>query len=199
LDTIAGMSDEEPTEFEYIFALEYSKDFNGTRALQRTGHPGSDAVLGVQASRLLRNVRVQTYLRDILRTRVMTAEEVLSRTADIARMDLTPYLIKKRNKHFINIDLLKADGLGHLIKEISYDAKGNQVVKFDDRQGALRDVGKQLGLFTDKHLVELKLQNEVNALLDTLKETLPPELYTTVLSRLSGEGASKTKATESVE
>lgn len=138
---------DELTGLQWAFVWEYVKDFNGTRAAERAGYEGDDNVLAVQASKLLRIAKVQEAIRDILRTRVMTTEEVLSRTADIARMDLTPYLIKKRNKHYINIEALKADGLGHLIKEIAYDARGNQIVKFDDRQGALRDIAKHLGLF----------------------------------------------------
>jgi len=143
------MSDE-LTGLQSNFVYEYVVDFNGTRACERAGYEGNDNVLAVQASVNLRIPKIREAIRDILRTRVMTSEEVLSRTSDIARMDLTPYLIKRRNKHYINIESIKADGLGHLIKEISYDARGNQVVKFDDRQGALRDIGKHLGTFTDR-------------------------------------------------
>lgn len=175
--------DSTPIDFEYSFAIEYVKDFNGTRALQRTGHTGNDGVLASQASRLLRNVKVQEYIRDLLRTRVMGADEVLSRISDTARLDLSPYLIKKRNKHYINIDAIKADGLGHLIKELSYDAKGNQIVKFDDRQSALINIGKQHGLFSDK--VELKLTKEIDAILDTLESNLDADTYQRVLQALS--------------
>ena len=193
------MAEEISIDFDYAFSIEYVKDFNGTRAAERAGHSGSDEVLAVTASRLLRKDKVREYIRNILRTRVMTAEEVLSRTADIARMDLTPYLIKKRNKHYINIDALTAAGLGHLIKEIAYDAKGNQIVKFDDRQGALRDVGKNLGLFSDHHIVETRVAGEVDALLDILQQELAPEQYTNILARLGGQGTGAAKVEQGVE
>lgn len=147
---MVSLIDNPPTDWEYSFATEYVKDFNGTQAAKRAGHQGNDNVLAVTASRLLRNSKVQGYIRDLLRTRVMDVSEVLSRLADTARLDLSPYLVKKRGKHYINIDAITADGLGHLIKELSYDRKGNPIVKFDDRQSALEKIGKHLGLFVDR-------------------------------------------------
>ena len=144
------MSLSELPEFDQNFVYEYVKDFNGTRAAERAGHQGNDNVLAVTASRLLRNAKVRAAIREILDANAMTANEVLSRLTDTARLDLSRYFIKKRGKHYINLDAIQADGLGHVVKEISYDAKGHQVVKFDDRQNALIQLGRAHGLFTDR-------------------------------------------------
>lgn len=140
---------DELTGLQYAFVIEYTKDFNGTRAAQRAGYEGDDNTLAATASRLLRIDKIRAAIKEILRTRAMSGEEVLARLADTARFDPTDYFIKKRNKIFINLDAIKADGMGHLIKEISYDRKGNLVVKFDDRQGALDKLGRVHGLFKE--------------------------------------------------
>lgn len=177
---------EELTGLQWAFVNEYIIDFNGTQAARRAGYQGDDNALAVTASRLLRNAKVADAVRERLHTRAMTADEVLSRLADVARFDPSAYFIKKRSKTFINLDAIKADGMGHVIKEIGYDRKGNLVVKFDDRQNALLNIGKQYGLFSDKHVVEMKLEKEIDVILDKLEGILPPELYDRILAAISG-------------
>lgn len=185
---------EELTGLQWAFVNEYLVDFNGTRACERAGYEGNDNVWAVQAYHNLRNHKIRQAIQERLRTRVMTADEVLSRLADVARFDPSAYFIKKRSKVFISLDAIQADGMGHVIKEIAYDRKGHLVVKFDDRQSALLNIGKQYGLFFDKHVVEMKLEKELEKALDLLKARLDADTYQAVVNILANAEDSETEA-----
>lgn len=55
-----------------LFATEYVVDFNGTRAAEDTGY--SKKTAASQASRLLRNVKVQQYIQEAIEKRQQKAE-----------------------------------------------------------------------------------------------------------------------------
>lgn len=62
-------------------------------------------------------------------------------------------------------------------------------------QAALKAIREMFGVdVATQVIVEMKLQGEVDALLDILKETLPSELYDNVLARLGGKGAGAVEA-----
>lgn len=141
---------DELTGLQLAFCYEYVKDFNGTRACERAGYEGNENVWAVQAYHNLRNPKIRRVIKELVSANAMAANEVLARLADTARFDPSDYFVKKRSKIFVDLDKIKADGLGHIIKEISYDRHGHLVVKFDDRQAALLNIGRAHGLFTEK-------------------------------------------------
>lgn len=68
------------------FVEEYLKDFNGTQAAIRTGYSARSA--RTQAARLLANDNILAAISE----QSMSADEVLSRIADIARGDIADFM-----------------------------------------------------------------------------------------------------------
>lgn len=90
------------------FVEEYLRDFNATQAAIRVGY--SEKTAYSQGSRLLKNVEVA----EVIKSKIMTADEVLSRTADMARADLA--------------DLMDITPSGFVIKLMSKDENGDEVI-----------------------------------------------------------------------
>ena len=78
--------------------------------------------------------------------KVMGADEVLVRLAEIARGEWRAYLTPTGGTDF---GALVADGKAHLVKSIKETANAGKSVEFCDMQGALVQIGKVHGLFRD--------------------------------------------------
>lgn len=143
---------------EQTFADTYlTNGFNATRAYI-TAHPRtSEATAAVQASRLLRKPNITEYLNTRYAEQVMSAEEALNRVATIARADLSQY----EEGGFINLDAMKEDGLGFLLKGISYKPNGITELQFHDSYKALEDILKAHGKLIEK--LELSGSVDTNA------------------------------------
>lgn len=91
-----SISSELPMQ-QQVFALEYIKDWNGTRAAQRAGYAGDENVLAVQANRLLRNAKVVELIKKRVSEVAMSADEVLLRLAAQARGTVEPFIYQDDN------------------------------------------------------------------------------------------------------
>lgn len=140
-------NDPEKLDQQILFAIEYVKDFNGLRAAQRAGYSGTDESLMSMASRLLRLVKVQNKIRDLLAANAMAAEEALWRLAQMARLDISQF-IKAKNGGF-EINWSSVNKYGFLIKSITQTRYGPKL-ELHDSQKALELIGKHYGLFTDR-------------------------------------------------
>jgi phage terminase small subunit len=140
------------------FVEEYLRTWNATRAAIAAEY--SERTAYSQGNRLLKDAEVQGEIKARLEARAMTSDEVLARFAEQARFDPTPYLLFDEitteegqviAKIFLGMDLdkLRADGLGHLIKGIAKTRNGLKV-EWVDSQKALELLGKHLGLFRDR-------------------------------------------------
>lgn len=132
---------------QMLFAVEYVKDFNGTRAAERAGYKGSDPVLGVTASRLLKYAKVQEKIANLLSANAMQAEEALWRLAGQARGDVSMFVIEAEDGFEINWPNIRK--FGYLVKSISHTRQGPKIV-LHDSQKALELIGKHFAIFTDK-------------------------------------------------
>ncbi|HIC9159799.1 TPA: terminase small subunit [Salmonella enterica subsp. enterica serovar Nagoya] len=83
------------TDKQELFAREYLKDLNATQAAIRAGY--SEKTANEQASRLLANVNVQTFVAELKATRVeqigIDAAYVLKRLVEIDQMDVLDILL----------------------------------------------------------------------------------------------------------
>lgn len=97
------------------FADEYIICLNGTEAARRAKYSGTDSVLAVTASKLLRNGKVLKYIDSHLDQYAMSAAEVLARLSDIARADIGDAI-----NSFGAVDPQEAilRGKSHLIKRV---------------------------------------------------------------------------------
>lgn len=123
------------TEKQRIFADEYLKDLNGTRAY-KAAYPNvkKDSVASAAATRMLGNVNVKSYIDDQLEKmhneRTADAQEVLEYLTSIMRGEQEE-------------EVLRGVGMGEQTKtKIDVGAK--------DRLKAAELLGKRYALFTDK-------------------------------------------------
>jgi hypothetical protein len=145
------------TNGQKAFVEEYFEDFNATRAAERAGYGGDDNVLAAQGSRLLKNVKVAEKIKQRFAEKAMSADEALSRVADIARGNLGRYLdISNTDKIGLDYDKLTEEGQLHLIKSVSTNKDGELGrVEFYSALQALELVLKAAGVFDDGVTINL--------------------------------------------
>lgn len=101
------------TAKQRIFVEEYLRTWNATAAAKTAGYSGS--FLHTNASKLLRNTTIAAEISQRIADHAMSADEVLARTADIARGDLTEWIDADGR---LDVAALKASGKGHLLKRL---------------------------------------------------------------------------------
>jgi phage terminase small subunit len=139
------------TKKRRAFVEEYLRCWNATEAARRAGY--SDRTARSQGQRLLTYVDIQDLVKARLAEKAMSADEVLTRLASMARAEYTDYL---REDGTVDLDAMLKDGKGHLIKGTKWDRQGNLVVEFYDAHAALVDIGKHLRLFSEQYDVNLQ-------------------------------------------
>lgn len=113
-------------------------NMNGTRAYMEV-YGVDPNVAAANASRLLRNAKVAQIVSDRIAQKAMDVDEVLSRLGDIARLDISPYVRQSEDgkRVWLDIDAMKADGLGHFIRG-AYMGRSGPRVDIADPDRALR-------------------------------------------------------------
>lgn len=146
-----------------MFAREYVIDLNGTRAALAAGY--SEATASEQASRLLKNCRVQRIIGQLQSKRAskleLKAENVVEELRRLAFSNMSDYMeIDEEGKpKGLNLANLTRDQAA-AIQEISEDATGGSgdgerrliirtKFKLADKRGSLELLGRHLGMFQD--------------------------------------------------
>jgi len=138
------------------FVREYVLDFNATRAALAAGY--SEKTARQMGSENLSKPYIQEAIKQRLQDKIMTQEEALVRFAEQARTDMKDFLTIDDQGN-ASVDFLKAQKLNklHLIKSITPTRYGTKV-ELIDPQAALRDVGKNLGMFKEQNInIEIDL------------------------------------------
>lgn len=133
------------------FVMEFPKDLNGTKAVIRAGY--SERSAAVQASRLLRNAKVQVALQKAMQDRAarteITQDRVLREIARIAFSSIGEFTEwSEAGMRTIDSDKLSEDQLA-AISEVTaaVTRRGYQVrVKLHDKLKALELAARHLGL-----------------------------------------------------
>jgi|CZCA01.1.fsa_nt_gi phage terminase small subunit len=155
------------TQKQRHFVQEYLVDLNATQAAIRAGY--SERTAHVQGPRLLGNVRVQVAIQEALRQREkrteITQDRVLTELAKIGFADIRDYLEYKTEKTVVAygddgepiidyrqiIDVIDSKNVDtSAIQEVSISKDGTFKFKLYDKQKALNDIGRHLGMFVDK-------------------------------------------------
>lgn len=144
------------TKRRRLFIEEYLECWNGSEAARRAGY----AHAGVQACRLLKNAKIQEAINDRLAEKCMSADEVLTRLAKMARGDIAD-LVLVRDDGSWTIDWETAEGKTHLIKSVR-DTKHGLIFEIYDAQAALEKIGRAHGLFKQIHEVASKQDITLN-------------------------------------
>jgi hypothetical protein len=117
------------TAKQRAFVDEYVQDFNATRAAIDAGYSKKTAYsIGNEN---LKKPEIEKTINNLIQQRVMSRNEALMRTADIARFDVSPYVIHYGHSVAIDVEKLIADGYGHMIRGIKHTQHG-PVVEWAD-------------------------------------------------------------------
>jgi phage terminase small subunit len=189
------------TNRQLAFISHYIGDanWNGAKAARLAGF--SEKTARSIAQRLLTNVDIQAEIRRRLNEKAMGADEVLTRLAEQARASIEGFLQfpKRGRKPALDLKQAQKDGLLHLVKKLRYNAQGQIEIELHDAQAALQLIGRHHGLFADDKVVTLKLEKELETVLNTLEKVLPNDDYQRVLAalavteNLSGQPAGETE------
>lgn len=180
------------TEKQKLFADEYLIDLNATRAYKAVYKTiKNDDVAAAAGNRLLRNVKVADYINERMKEREqrteITQDKVLKELASIAFDDIKNYLSFRTEKVFVGydfnglpvsdyktiVDIKDSEEIDTKnISELSIGKDGQFKFKLYCRDNALQQIGKHLGMFTDK--IELNgiinSDVEINIGVDTLDD-----------------------------
>lgn len=161
------------TEKQKIFADEYLIDLNATRAY-KIAYPRvkNDETAAAAAARLLKNVKVVTYIEKRMQDRQkrteVTQDRVIEELAAIAFARATDFA-QIVNGNVVLTDT--ADLTESQIKAIAgiKEGKFGIELKLNDKEKALELLGRHLGMFKDKLEVS-GLDEEKNKLDDILQQ-----------------------------
>ena len=158
------------TEKQKLFADEYLIDLNATRAYKAVYKScKKDETARVNGSRLLTKANIQNYIDKRMEERAqrteITQDKVLKELAKIGFADIKDYLEYKTVQSVIShhedgepiidyrqiVDVIdSAEVDTSVIQEVSIAKDGTFKFKLYDKQKALVDIGKHLGMFVDK-------------------------------------------------
>jgi phage terminase small subunit len=199
---------------ERRLVVEYLRDLHQRNAAIRAGYSAHTA--DVQASQILRKLKVRAAINAGMALYAMPAPEVLYRLTEHAETSADDFLtiervmrrdilaVEKTNDagekkvEFVDgpeyevletrLDLEKAKDRGklHLLKEYKVDKDGAVSVKWHDSQTALIAIGKHHGLFVEK--IDISRQ-ELEAFFDILKHNLSEEEYARIVALAARAGA----------
>lgn len=183
----------ELTAKQRAFVREYLIDLNATQAAIRAGY--SERSAGVEGARLLKNAKVEDAVAKAMLNRAertdITADRVLKELAKIGFSDIrkavkwqSALITEEDNPDGGDVAVIKTivtnqvqlvasddidDDTAAAIAEISQNATGGLKIKLHDKKSALVDLGRHLGLFTDK----VEHSGDVNVSFKTVYEAPP--------------------------
>lgn len=181
------------TAKQLIFANAFLETLDGTEAARRAYKAKNDNTFGVIAYENLRKPKIKAYIDERLKEKTMSADEVLYRLTQEAQYIDTVELSKietiveiapdgteiTRPILIVDLEKIKARGLGKMVKKIRMTAQGNIEIEWIDSQKALELLGKYHGLFTERieHTGEIKVDDSrydrsISSLVDALRESL---------------------------
>lgn len=138
----------ELTDKQRLFVEAYlgAARFNATEAARQAQYAGDDVTLASVGYENLRKPQIAAYIKQRFVEAAMTADEVLSRLADMARGSMEDFL----DEHG-KIDLKQARERGklHLVKSRSVTKEGERIELYSAKE-ALELIGKHHALFVDR-------------------------------------------------
>lgn len=156
-----------------MFIAEYLKDFNATQSAIRAGYSKKTSYSIGQE--LLKKPEIKKIIRQELDNRLMCADEVLLRLANMARINVNEFIDDDGE---IRIDKVKK--YGHLVKSITPTKFGIKI-ELHDNKSALDSIDKYHALFTD---VTVKVERELEDALTRFETNLSDEDYIKVIEAL---------------
>lgn len=124
---------------------------NGTRAAMEAGYGSTYSASCTHGCKLLKRPDIHQAVKALFRLRIATKEELQARISARARADVSHYIcLDDEGKPSVNLEQLKQDGLGFLLKEVRLLKGGTVAFRFSDPQKAEDQMARMLGLYKDK-------------------------------------------------
>jgi phage terminase small subunit len=137
------------TERERAFVLAYTGEarLNAMEAARIAGYANPSA----NAWAIRRREDVAKAIEERLRSRHLTADEVLDEIAEVARQDLSRFItVNSRGQVALDFKKAKESGALRNVAGYEYNKQGRLVLKFHDKMTALQALGRHHKLFTDR-------------------------------------------------
>ncbi len=171
------MTDPKPLSYKQKAFIEaYLETWNASEAARRAGY----AHAWQAGSRMLRNVEVKAEIEQRLGEMAMSANEVLARLSEQARVSMKDFVLPGT----ANLDVAALQAKGHLVKSISHTRYGVRI-ELHDGQAALIQMGKAHNLFVERHELsgpnggpiktddDGRFDRALSALAEALREIVP--------------------------
>ena len=135
----------------------YLETWNATEAARRAGYRGNDVTLASVGYENVRKPQVAEAIKRRLAEKAMTADEALSRLADVARGNLGRYVtVSATGKIGLDYQKLTDERQLHLIKSVATNKDGELGrVEFYSALQALELILKATGVFDDGVTINL--------------------------------------------
>lgn len=155
---------------QQAFINHYLIHLNATEAARRAKYGGSDETLRAIGYENLTKPHIRAEIQRRMKALHMQADEVLMRLADEAGGDIGDCIdFDEEGRWTLNLVRAKELGKTRLIKKLSYNQYG-PVIELHDAQAAKIAIGKHLGLFAERLIIEGGLSAEfVNQVIRALQ------------------------------
>lgn len=170
------MENDELTDKQRLFCDEYLIDFNATQAAIRAGY--SEKTAYRTGADNLKKPQIQTYIEKRMKDREVrteiTQDKVLQEFAKIGFSNVTDYVEVENKGNFKEVVIKATADIPKnklaAIASIKEGANGIEI-KLHDKVKALEDIGRHLGMFTDKVQTQILSDNlNVNVITMTAEE-----------------------------
>lgn len=155
---------------------------NATEAARIAGYNANGNSLEVIACNVLRNVKVASRIRQVMRDSAMDPDEVVKRISDCARSSIDDIGNVDGGMFFTDLDKTKKRGKLHTISSIEYSDKGQIKVKMYNALDALEKLAKMHGLYAEE---KPHVQNDTK-ILNVFLDSLHPDAAGAIRQALSG-------------
>ena len=177
------------TDKQQIFVYQYLKCFNATEAARRAGYAATNGSLRSIGSENLTKPNIAEAIRQHLQESAMSADEVLMRLAEQARGNIGEFANIENSadlaKHPQSNLVKKFKKRVYRPRNESDDPYEDIEIELYDAHSALVDIGKKHSMFSDN--VNVKLEKELEQILDVLERSLDSETYQKVIKVLSDD------------
>lgn len=140
------------TVMQREFLIYYLLDGNATQAAELAGyaHPNS------AGPRLLTETKIKAAIETYFHAQEMPAQKAVALMSEKAGFDSTIYMNFVKDKDgritdaWLDLEAIRDDGLGHLVKGTKYSRDGRLMIEFEGALKPLEDIMRYHGLFGAK-------------------------------------------------
>ena len=152
---------------EALFVEAYlSNGFNAARAAKSAKYNAMKAgALGNIGHQVLNRPKVRALIAKRIADKALSSDEVLAEWAEVAGADMTDFVTLQEVVHPLSDkpvivavpDMAKAAALGklHLVKKAKMDVNGNFTIELRDRDHALGQLARHLGMFEKDNVLNI--------------------------------------------